>query len=265
MSGHAVLVAALAGVVTPYLSGRWKIVPVGPGRRRDGRAGVRRGPQPARRHLWRGPRRSPSPAPSTCWCRSTAAPGHERTTGARPLAQTRPTIRPADGVSQRRGLAAAAVVALVALPACAGESSSSATTSVLTDDVITVGSFDFTESVAPRRGLQPGARGGRIPGQPGPSISAREFVGPALDGGLIELLPEYAGTAAEFHSLGEAEPTDDIDATHAELERSIAGRSLLALAPAPAENVNTFVVTGSDGGPSAHRHRSATSPVLPAS
>ena len=27
VSGHAVLVAALAGVITPYLHGRWKILP----------------------------------------------------------------------------------------------------------------------------------------------------------------------------------------------------------------------------------------------
>ena len=27
VSGHAVLVAALAGVITPYLPGRWKVVP----------------------------------------------------------------------------------------------------------------------------------------------------------------------------------------------------------------------------------------------
>ena len=27
MSGHAVLVAGLAGVITPYLPGRWKVVP----------------------------------------------------------------------------------------------------------------------------------------------------------------------------------------------------------------------------------------------
>src|SRR5690606_24965948 len=27
VSGHAVLIAALAGVITPYLSGRWKVAP----------------------------------------------------------------------------------------------------------------------------------------------------------------------------------------------------------------------------------------------
>ena len=32
-------------------------------------------------------------------------------------------------------------------------------------------------------------------------LGPREFAGPALSVGLIELLPEYAGTALAFHSL----------------------------------------------------------------
>ena len=56
VSGHAILVAALAGVVTPYLPPRWRPVPwvlVGPG---HGGTRVRRGAQPARCHLRRRPR-----------------------------------------------------------------------------------------------------------------------------------------------------------------------------------------------------------------
>ena len=33
VSGHAILVAALAGIVTPYLPARWRLGPVGAGRR----------------------------------------------------------------------------------------------------------------------------------------------------------------------------------------------------------------------------------------
>jgi len=40
------------------------------------------------------------------------------------------------------------------------------------------------------------------------SLGPREFVAAALAAGLVELLPEYAGTAAEFASLQAAEPTD---------------------------------------------------------
>ena len=66
VSGHAVLVTALAGLVTPYLRGRWKIVPVGTRGSRDVHACVRRRAQSARRDLRRrarvGDRRLSQPA-----------------------------------------------------------------------------------------------------------------------------------------------------------------------------------------------------------
>ena len=109
--------------------------------------------------------------------------------------------------------------------------------------MITVGSFDFTESVVLAEVYSQALEEAGFRVERAFDLGPREFVAPALDDGLIELLPEYAGTAAEFHSLGAAEPTDDVAATHAELQRAIAGRSFVALAPAPAQDVNTFVVT----------------------
>ena len=75
------------------------------------------------------------------------------------------------------------------------------------------------------------------------SLGPREFAAPALTSGLIEFLPEYAGTASEFHSSGDAEPTSDVAETHDELVAAISDRGLVALAPAPAQDTNTFVVT----------------------
>ena len=120
--------------------------------------------------------------------------------------------------------------------------------------MITVGSFNFTESILLAEVYSQALEEAGFQVHRAFDLGPREFVAPALDGGLVELLPEYAGTAAEFHSLGEAEPTDDVDATHAVLERSIAGRSFLALASAPAENVNTFVVTAATADRLRHRH-----------
>ena len=56
-------------------------------------------------------------------------------------------------------------------------------------------------------------------------------------------MPEYAGTAAEFYSVGVAEPDDDVTATHDQLVAALAGDPIVALAPAPAQDANTFVVT----------------------
>ena len=74
-------------------------------------------------------------------------------------------------------------------------------------------------------------------------IGPRELVGPALALGLVELVPEYAGTALGFLSLGRAGATADAAATHQALEQAAADRHLTALASAPAQNANTFVVT----------------------
>jgi osmoprotectant transport system substrate-binding protein len=75
------------------------------------------------------------------------------------------------------------------------------------------------------------------------ALGPGEFAGPALSLGLIELLPEYAGTALTFRSLGTAEPGSDAAATHRDLERVLEGTDVTALASAPGQNANTFVVT----------------------
>ncbi len=137
------------------------------------------------------------------------------------------------------------VVLVVFLTACsaAREAASPSTAEQLHDDVITVGSFDFGESVllaeVYSQGLEAAGYDVRRAFQLGP----REFVGPALAAGLIELVPEYAGTAAEFYSLGRADPRDDDAVTHAELVEAVGGRPVSVLAAAPGQDANTFVVT----------------------
>ena len=77
----------------------------------------------------------------------------------------------------------------------------------LQDRAITVASFDFPESVlwadiygaALRRGRATTSASGR-------RLGPRELVDPALVRGLVELVPEYAGTALQFMSLGVATP-----------------------------------------------------------
>ena len=80
---------------------------------------------------------------------------------------------------------------------------------------------------------------GRLRGERAFDLGPREFVGPALSAGLIEFLPEYAGTAAEFYSLGTAEPTDDVASPTPSCERSVGGAPVVALAAAPAQDANT--------------------------
>lgn len=113
----------------------------------------------------------------------------------------------------------------------------------LTDDAVTVGSFDFAESVLlaeiysqalERRGIQV---------ERAFALGPREFVAPAVAVGLVELVPEYAGSAATFLSQGEDIPPDDPAAAHQLLVAGLAPHPVEALAAAPAENANAFVAT----------------------
>ena len=136
------------------------------------------------------------------------------------------------------------MITLALLAACGGGGSSTAPTGPqLHDDVITVGSFDFAESVVVAEVYSQAIEAAGFKVRRAFELGPREFVGPALSAGLIEFVPEYAGTASEFFSVGRAQPSDDVVATHAELQRAIDGQPLVALAAAPAQDANTFVVT----------------------
>jgi osmoprotectant transport system substrate-binding protein len=138
------------------------------------------------------------------------------------------------------------IAVLAPLAACGSSDDAQATPATqLDDDVITVGSFDFTESAVLAEVYSQGLEAAGYRVQREFSLGAREFVGSALATGLVEFLPEYAGTAAEFYSLGTAEPSDDVVGTHAELVRALQGKNMLALDAAPAQDANTFVVTHS--------------------
>ena len=61
--------------------------------------------------------------------------------------------------------------------------------------------------------------------------------------GLVQLVPEYAGSALEFISLGRLSATSDAGAANRALAGSAAGRGLVAARPAPAQDANAIVVT----------------------
>jgi osmoprotectant transport system substrate-binding protein len=115
----------------------------------------------------------------------------------------------------------------------------------LGDAAITVGSFNFAESevVAEIYSQALESEGFAVERKFG--LGPRELVAPALAQGLIEVVPEYAGTALQFVSLGEGTATADTRTTHDELVDALerAGNGVIALAPAPAEDANSFVVT----------------------
>jgi osmoprotectant transport system substrate-binding protein len=143
-----------------------------------------------------------------------------------------------------------ALVAALGTTACSGSGDSDAD-EARDDDQIVVGSFDFAESkllaalygnALARHGYDVGFRLG---------IGPREIVDPALHQGLVDVVPEYAGTAAQFLGVSDrVSPTDDAEA-HARLRAAARRIGVVALAPSPAQDANAFVVRRS----TARRHR----------
>ncbi len=109
--------------------------------------------------------------------------------------------------------------------------------------VITVGSFDFPESVL-LAGIYAGALTAQgFPVRVLPDLGARELVDPALMSGLVQVVPEYSGSALEFASVGRLSATSDVTATSGALAELVAGRGLVAGRPSAAQDANVIVVT----------------------
>ena len=109
--------------------------------------------------------------------------------------------------------------------------------------VITVGSFDFPESVL-LAGIYAGALTAQgFPVRVLPDLGPRELVDPALMSGLVQVVPEYSGSALEFVSVGRQSATSDVTATGRALAGWAAGRGLVAGRPSAAQDANVIVVT----------------------
>ena len=109
--------------------------------------------------------------------------------------------------------------------------------------VITVGSFDFPESVL-LADIYAGALTAQgFPVRVLPDLGPRELVDPALMSGLVQVVPEYSGSALEFASLGRLSATSDVTATGRALAQWAAGRGLVAGRPSAAQDANVIVVT----------------------
>jgi osmoprotectant transport system substrate-binding protein len=151
-------------------------------------------------------------------------------------------------VLERRNMVPAACLALAAA-CCACTSASGSGTAGRAGEagrhgaVITVGSFDFPESVL-LADLYAGALAAKgFPARVLPDLGPRELVDPALMGGLVQVVPKYSGSALEFISVGRLSATSDAAATSTALAEQAAGRGLVAGPPSAAQDGNVIVVT----------------------
>jgi len=108
---------------------------------------------------------------------------------------------------------------------------------------ITVGSFNFPESILLAYIYADVLAAKGFPVRVLPDLGTRELVEPALMTGLVQLVPEYTGSALNFISLGRRSATSDAAQAYRSLTLAAARRGLVAARPAPAQDANAIVVT----------------------
>jgi osmoprotectant transport system substrate-binding protein len=135
-----------------------------------------------------------------------------------------------------------AAVALWAIVACSsGSGIDSAAPNAA--DTIAVASFNFPESELLAEIYSQALEADGYQVERLFHVGPRELVIPALVRGLVDFVPEYAGTSLLFLSAGRVAPETGIAATRSSLQEILVELPVRALAPAPAQDANAFAVT----------------------
>jgi osmoprotectant transport system substrate-binding protein len=142
-------------------------------------------------------------------------------------------------MAARRSSALAASLAFV-LAACV--ESSTPAEDARGDDAVTVASFNFPESVLLAEIYAQAIQGAGIRVEREPSLGPRELVMPALLQGLVEFVPEYAGSGLQFLA-GDGSTSPDQQINHQRFAERLGTVDVTALDASPAEDQNGFAVT----------------------
>lgn len=139
----------------------------------------------------------------------------------------------------RRRRAWLCAVALVVLSGCGRDGPERATAADL-DASITVASFNFAESELLGELYAQALEGAGLPVDRQLRLGARELVAPAVEQGLVDVVPEYVGSALAF--LSPVEPTVRDTAEARRRLQEVVGDDVVVLEPAAAQDQNGFVV-----------------------
>lgn len=144
------------------------------------------------------------------------------------------------------------VFAVALLFACGGSDESAAPT---LDDGIRVASFDFAESELLAELYAALLEDAGVPVVRFGAIGPREVLAPALESGVVDVVPEYVGTASGYFGA--------VPASVAALRDAASTRGLTVLSPASAENVNVVVITIETAEAGAYRQVSDLADMAP--
>ncbi|HZB72692.1 MAG TPA: ABC transporter substrate-binding protein [Acidimicrobiales bacterium] len=111
-----------------------------------------------------------------------------------------------------------------------------------TDDAVVVTSFDFPESAIVGELYAQALERAGVPVRRELLLGPRELVSPALEQGLVDVVPEYLGTALAYLGGEQPQPADQAE-TEERLAEAFDELGVRLLEPAPAEDQNALVVT----------------------
>jgi osmoprotectant transport system substrate-binding protein len=104
-------------------------------------------------------------------------------------------------------------------------------------EAVAVGAFDFPESLLLAELYAQSLESAGIPVERLGSLGSRETLVPALQQGLVDVVPEYLGSASEFLRDGAAAAPSEAD-----LRQAFAERGVTVLTPSRAQNQNAVAV-----------------------
>ena len=145
---------------------------------------------------------------------------------------------------ERGRLVAVAVVLITALAGC-GHASRPAPSSTGAPDAVVVASFNFPESELLAEIYAQALEHAGVPVRREFDLGPRELVQPALRQGLVDVVPEYLGSALASIAPDTTLDWTDPRAVLAALRRDVAPWHLVVLQPAAASDQNGFAVTKS--------------------
>ena len=133
------------------------------------------------------------------------------------------------------------MLAVAVLAACSADDGDAVPT--VAGDEVVVASFNFPESELVAEIYAAALEAAGIPVRREAELGPRELVQPALLSGLVDVVPEYLGTAlASVADAGGVDPADS-GAVRRRLAEELARWDVRVLEPAPAQNQNGLAVT----------------------
>ncbi len=110
-------------------------------------------------------------------------------------------------------------------------------------DIVRVASFEFTESRILAELYAQALEAADVQVRRAGALASREILEPALEQDVVDLVPEYTGSALEFLNRGAGRADADAESNHRLVRDAFATRQLEVLAMAPAQNQNAVAVT----------------------